>query len=611
MKKPWLKLFMILFLLTGFNFQTVQAAISPVHTYVPIGSGYSSDTLQLFARQAVQHDTNSTVDILVIPITFATDPFNISKGERQQNLTLADNRRGLVESACNAVKLPNQTCRAVLAPVLVRSDSYLQSNLDLFVPDMDGMYILGGDQTIAMQVVANTPFEERMANAFDAGAVVGGNSAGAAVESLNMIGGYTGNNGPENGFQQGSVDLWLPGGSDPNGRGLSFGMASAVLDQHEYQRGRIARLINTSFTTGLLGIGADADTGMVISDEDMLTDVTGATSVIVIDLHTYHATGRFAGPTNSLAIHGLTMHIIPPGGFGYDLTKRRPIVNGQGLPAPAITGRSFDALHLPAGHGPLILAGDLGGDRAGSVSQRFVSLSGGSSARLVILALGYAKSTTAQADAKAWAAALQSQVTQPVQWFVVDSKVNQSTVQTAIANATGVLVTAPDQSRVLNALTLNSAPNITTAIRNAWTAGKTLLADNAAAAALGQAISTDPAPTSSSLEGDSMEDFLLSGVSIQPGLNWIPGIAVEPRMVMDRHWGRAYNHLYRNPALLALGIDRDTAIEFTATGAQVWGKNTVVVFDGRYGSYGVGTNDALSARYILLDTYVEGDMLMP
>jgi cyanophycinase len=196
-----------------------------------------------------------------------------------------------------------------------------------------------------------------------------------------------------------------------------------------------------------------------------------------------------------------------------------------------------------------------------------------------------------------------------VQWFVVDSKVNQSAVQNAIANATGILITAPDQSRILNAL--NSVPTIATSIRNAWAGGKALLADNAAAAALGQAMSTDPTPTSSSLEGDSMEDFLISGVSIQPGLNWIPGIAVEPRMVMDRHWGRAYNHLYRDPTLLALGVDVNTAIEFTATGAQVWGKNTVVVFDGRYGSYALGTNDALSARYILLDTYVEGDMLMP
>jgi hypothetical protein len=44
---------------------------------------------------------------------------------------------------------------------------------------------------------------------------------------------------------------------------------------------------------------------------------------------------------------------------------------------------------------------------------------------------------------------------------------------------------------------------------------------------------------------------------------------------------------------------------------EVWGKNTVVVFDGRYGSYALGTNDALSERYVLLDTYVEGDAIAP
>jgi cyanophycinase-like exopeptidase len=80
---------------------------------------------------------------------------------------------------------------------------------------------------------------------------------------------------------------------------------------------------------------------------------------------------------------------------------------------------------------------------------------------------------------------------------------------------------------------------------------------------------------------------------------------------MDRHWGRVYNHLHRNPSLLGLGVDVNTAIEFTATGAKVWGKNTVVVFDGRFASYALGTNGALSERYVLLDTYVEGDAIMP
>src|SRR5215216_3122738 len=607
MKRYWLRLVLTLISVASFSFQSVQAEASTVHTYVPIGSGYSSVTLQLFARQAVQHDTDGTVEILVIPITFATNAFSISNGERQQNLTLADNRRGLIENACNAVKLPNQACHAVLAPVLVREDAFLPDNLALFPSELDGMYILGGDQTIAMQVVANTPFEGSMAAAFNNGAAVSGNSAGAAVQSLNMIGGYTGNNGPENGFQQDSVDLWLPGGPNPDKRGLSFGMTSAVLDQHEFQRGRIARLINTSFTTGLLGIGMDADTGAVITNEDTLTDVTGATATIIIDLQTFNATGHFAGPTNSLAIHGLTTHLIPPGGFGYDLIHRRPVVDGHPLPAPDITGRTFDALHLPSGtYGSLILAGDLRSDLSGSVTQHFVVQSGGSNASLVVLALGYARNTDAQADAKAYATALQSQVTNPVQWFVVDSRVNQTALQNAINNANGILVTAPDQSRVMNAFA-----GVSVALRNAWASGTDILADNAAAAALGQAVSTDATPTSSSLESASMGDFLFSGVRIQSGLNWIPGIAVEPRMVMDRHWGRVYNHLYRNHAVLGLGVDVNTAIEFTPTGANVWGKNTVVVFDGRNATYALGTNGALSVRYVLLDTYVEGDTILP
>jgi cyanophycinase-like exopeptidase len=197
-------------------------------------------------------------------------------------------------------------------------------------------------------------------------------------------------------------------------------------------------------------------------------------------------------------------------------------------------------------------------------------------------------------------------VINPVQWFVVDSKVNQTALQNAIDNATGILVTSPDQSRVMNAFA-----GISVALRNVWAGGTVILADNAAAAALGEKLSVDATPTSSSLEGDSMRDFLASGVIIQSGLNWIPGVAVEPRMVMDRHWGRAYNHLYRNHALLGLGVDVNTAIEFTATGANVWGKNTVTVFDGRYATYALGTNGALSERYVLLDTYVEGDALMP
>lgn len=577
-------------------------------TLIPIGAGYTTTTLQRFAQAAAQRDTSGTVYLVVLPITFATDAYAISNKERKENLDLASTRRGQVETACNAVKRSTQTCRAVLAPILVRADAYLQSNLDLFTSDLDGMYILGGDQTIAMRVVADTPTEQRMTAAYNAGAVVGGNSAGAAVESTNMIAGYIGNNGPENGFQQGSVDLWMNDGLSDQERGLIFGLPNALLDQHVLQRGRIARLINAAWSTSLLGVGADADTAAAIENESVLTDVAGRSAAIVIDTKTYAATGRYAGPKSSLSIRNVATHVLPSGGYGYDLKQLRPLVNGRPQPAPDIAGRNFSAVRLPTGYGALLLGGDISGDKAGAVADRFVAQSGGVGARIVVLTTGYAKSSDAQADAKAYAAAFQTKVSAPVQWFVLDSKANQAAIQSAISGATGVFLTAPDQSRVLAAL--NSAAPVVSTLRSAWQGGTALLADNAAAAALSRLTTADePSVTGVDLEEDSIVDFRPDGVDIRPGLAFVGGLAVEPRMVYDRHWGKLYNLVARDRSLLGLGIDVGTAVEITAAGATVHGANTVVVLDGRYASFAVGTNGALGARYVLLDSFVAGDRI--
>jgi cyanophycinase len=587
----------------------VAGAPQPTRTLVPIGSDYTTETLQRFARAAIEHDTSGNVELLVLPITFGTNAFSTTKKERTDNLALADTRRGQVEAACNLVKSAQQTCRAVLAPILVRDDAFLPSNLALFTPDVDGMYILGGDQTIAMQVVADTPTEQRMSAAYAAGAAVGGNSAGAAVESLNMIGGYIGDKGPENGLEQNSVDLWL--GQTPGHRGLSFGISTALLDQHVIQRGRIGRLINAVWTTGLLGIGADAGTAATIVDERTLTDVAGRSAAVVIDTKTYASTGRYAGPTNSLAIHRVATHIIPAGGFGYRLDSLRPVVDGQALPAPNISGRNFDALRLPAGYGPLLLGGDISGDKTGLAAARFVARSGGPTARLVVLAAGYAKQANAQADAKAYAAALQSLGAASVQWFVLDARADQAAIQNAIGQATGVFLTAPDQSLVKASLDA-VAPTVS-ALRTKWQSGATLMADNAAASALGSLMTTNPPPPSDTagLEDTSIQSFRPGSMAIQPALGLVPGAAFEPRLLLDRHWGQLYNLLNRNQQALAIGIDIGTALELTPTGAKVFGNRTVVTFDGRAASFAPGSNGTLGARWVIFDSFVQDDSVAP
>ena len=68
------------------------AAATPPGILVPIGSDYQADTLQLFARQAASRDTSGNVVILVIPITYSLNAYETKKGERNKNITLAENR---------------------------------------------------------------------------------------------------------------------------------------------------------------------------------------------------------------------------------------------------------------------------------------------------------------------------------------------------------------------------------------------------------------------------------------------------------------------------------------------------------------------------------------
>jgi cyanophycinase len=579
-----------------------------IATFVPIGAGYTAATLEQFAAEAAEVDTSGEVSILVLPITFGVDPFSMSNGLRNQNLTLADNRRGLIEDACFAVIPAGETCDVVLAPVLVRDDAFDPDNVALVTPGLDGIYILGGDQVVAMQVVANTPLEAALAGAYAAGAVTGGNSAGAAVESADMIAGYTGNNGPQQGLEQGAVDLWLFGGPTDETRGLVYGLQNVLLDQHVLQRGRIARLISASFTAGELGIGIDADTAATIEGGTNLTEIGGASAAYVSDSLTYSASGHFDG-SGTLSIHEVATHVLPPGD-GYDLAAQLPVIGGVPAAAPDISARTFPSLATPAGSGPLLLAG---GSPSAAVLDRLVIASGGSGSEIVVLAAAYAKPEIATKDAKAFAASLTARgATAP--WFVLNAKTKTADLVVALASADGVLLTAPDPATVLASLA--GAPSVTEALEGAWLGGAAVLANDAAASALSAMFTSDrrPGATTAQIEAAAIAEFRLDSVTEVAGLGWAD-IAVEPGIVSNRHWGRLYNLLASaGPAdRLALGIDAGTAVEFGPglVSPMVVGESVAVLLDGRYGSFATGLNGALTARWVLLDTYVGGEGIAP
>jgi len=584
----------------------VLSADTPIPTFVPIGAGYEADTLEQFATEAAAVDDSGVVSILVLPIAYGVDPLSMSNGLRKTNLTLADNRRGQIEAACVAVIPSSETCHVVLAPVLVRADAFLESNLDLVTDGLDGIFVLGGDQDVAMEVVNNTPFEDELARVQAAGAVTSGNSAGAAVESADMIAGFTGANGPEQGLEQGSVDVWRYSGPTDTTRGLVFGLQNVLLDQHVFQRGRIARLINASFGETEIGIGVDANTAATIKDGTNLTEIGGDTGAFVADSVTYGATAHFDA-SGTLSIHHVATQVLPAGD-GYDMAARQPIVGGVAATAPSLSGRAFPTLATPAGSGPLLLGG---GSPSSAVLDRLFAASGGAGSKIVVITAGYAKPEDATKDAKSFAASLTSRGATAT-WFVLNNKTKTADVTAALSAAQGVLITAPDPATVLSSLA--AAPAVTAGIQSAWLRGAAVLADDAAASAVSARFTADarPGDSTAEIESAAIAEFHPSDTTLVGGLGWV-NVGVEPGIVSNRHWGRLYSVVGAQANHLAFGIDAGTAVEFGPglTAPRVVGDSAAVVLDGQYATFGVGSNDTLAAHWVILDTFVAGEQIAP
>ena len=435
---------------------------------------------------------DAQVHILVLPITYSLSADSTTKSERKKNLTLAGNRRTQVEAACTVAASAGQSCCVELVPVLVRSDAVAFAPAPYFTADLDGMFVLGGDQTVAMNVVHDTPLEAAMTAAFEAGAVVGGNSAGDAVQSRDMINGYYGSNGPAQSLQRRAVQVCFDTGPTDCEGGLPFGFPNVITDQHVFEYGRTGRSLNVAVSTGTPVLGMDAATGAVVTDYVHLRDVTGDTLGYVIDPGAYGATASYGGPNDTLRTGDVAMHLLPPGsGFAFDTmtpSRRRTHRQAQSR-RPCVPG-----VRDPVNAGPLFLAGGIIGDPAGLVGDAFTLAAGGGSARIVVLAAGYAKWATRKRTRRSIAAALAPSVAS-VTWFALDSRTKTADAVAAIDGATGIVVTGRDSSLVLAQL---EASPTWTAARDRWaTDGVALLADDAAAAAAGTCSSPSHPPRTS------------------------------------------------------------------------------------------------------------------
>jgi cyanophycinase len=523
------------------------------------------------------------------------------------------------------------TCRATIAPIFTRADAALPANLAAFGP-ATAVFMLGGDQTVAMAALAATPAEEELTRLHARGGVVGGTSAGGGMLSYTLLGGYNPNVGAANSLRPGAVDLW----DTPDRRGLCFGEAGVVFDQHFFQRGRLGRLLSALTVAGAppVGVGIDAYTGLVVSD-GALHDVFGLYTVAVLDVATYRVTppagralpslpplaarasatatplrpaqGDGAGPTGGppavsgdevLDLRNVLVHLLAPGDASYAIAARQ---HSAAAP-PKQLQRSFDALTLPRGAGALLLAGDLAGSLTGSpVLARFAGLTGKASPRILIIADGYPSAASARRAADKYGAALASLGAAPTVYAPAEG----GSGPPDLTGVDAILVTGRDQSRLALAA-------LRPWLRDAWWSGKPLLLDNAWAAAAGVLYSAHgPTPK----EGEAAEfatqrSFRAGETQLVPGLGLVDAM-FEPQVLADNRWGRLFSLGYRRPERVVFGLNRDSALELTAAGPRALGANAVLALDLRLARLATGANGAFGIANGLLDVFAPGRPIAP
>ncbi len=602
--------------LVGVGQPALAQPIDPPPVLVPIGASYEADTLQLFAEQAVAYNgSNAVVELRLLPITYASDPYSITAKERAENLELLQRRAGQLLAACNAKVTSPVTCDVTIIDMQVRDDADNPDLIGLLVGDVDGVYIPGGDQTFAMMVIADTPAESALSALVMDGVPLGGNSAGAAVQSYYMIAGYTGDNSAWDGLREGAVDLWY--GDTPvfHERGLSVGLTSAVIEQHVLQRGRLARLLQATneLPDRNVGVGLDNATAAVIEDGDSVHSVTGLTAAAVVDQETYGAApAPYPYPGGILSIHNVALHLLPPGGYSYDLSDLTPALNGTPFAVPSLTGRNLSLLRGPTGSGTLIVAGDFASDTAGPVMARFAEVAASNASFTLVLGLGDPNGS-GQSLASNWKEPLRRAGFSRVESASLTPGMSLKaldTVKRLVARADAIMVVSDQQEYVADLI--DELGYVELAER--WGAGVAVLMDNGAAAAAGEWMSAEPTPTADELEDQASESFLVSGpyaVDVTPGLGMISGAAFEPRALYDYRYGRLISmihHVY-DEELVTFGLDRGTAVEITPTSASALGRNGVLVVDGRYGDTAVGANNAIAATWLIVDTFAPDELI--
>lgn len=136
-----------------------------------------------------------------------------------------------------------------------------------------------------------------------------------------------------------------------------------------------------------------------------------------------------------------------------------------------------------------------------------------------------------------------------------------------IESATGVFFTGGDQARITDLL---KDTEIHQLLRQKYDRGLVIAGTSAGAAMMSKTMI---------VEGDSETNPTIDSVTLQPGMGFLPNVAIDQHFAQRGRIGRFVSALMQQSATLGFGIDENTAIAVNGDEVEVIGEGAVTIVD--------------------------------
>jgi len=381
----------------------------------------------------------------------------------------------------------------------------------------------GGAQSRLSEAYVGTAVERELEALLHRGGVIGGTSAGAAIQSRLMI--ASGNPVPNIGV---GVDL-LPG---------------AVIDQHFLRRNRKPRLLNAlDEHPGHVGFGIDEATALIAQGRRL--EVLGKSTVTVC---LAPAENR---PRKTFELRS---------GQVADLTALRRAARARAA-APFPTAKMGPPT---VAHGTLILGG--GGRMPKEVMERFIEMAGGPESLIVVLPTAVPDPlperlrdvATLEAFGARNVVALRERSLQEVE---------SDPFLDTLRKARGLWFSGGRQWRFVDAYEHTKAYDL---FHDVLRRGGVIGGSSAGASIQAEYM----------VRGNPLGNREIMAEGYERGFAFLPGCAVDQHFSSRRRFADMTKLVDNYPQVLGIGIDENTALVVTGKVAEVVGANNVYFYDG-------------------------------